>query len=58
MTERFVVTWTTSVEAADPEEAALIAFRKMQDRNTTETVMAVMDMNAKLTTVDTEDIPR
>jgi len=58
MSERFIITWTTSLEAANPEEAALKAWNIMQDRNTRETVVAVMDMNAKLVHIDTEEIPR
>ena len=57
MTE-YKVMWATKVEATNPEDAALMAWRIMQDRNTTETVVVVQDPDGTKWTVDTEELPR
>ena len=58
----YIVTWQAIVEAATPEDAALKAFRVMQDRNTTNTHVVVREANRlegpASWHINVEDIPR
>ena len=55
----YIVTWqAVIVDATSPEDAALKAFRLMQDRNTTATEMIVRGPDGKSYNIDTEEIPR
>ena len=54
----YIVKWEVRITATNPEDAALRAFRLMQDRNTNATLFKVVHPDGSAVDVDTEDLPR